>query len=347
MRAVTPTSLTVLESFPPPRPKTNPYVIMLADALTATPGLRMLHFSWRAAILGRYDVFHVHWPELLASGQSPLKRIARQVLLALLLLRLWVTRTPVVRTRHNLGTHEGLTRREAALLRSLEHLTRLSIVINPVTAQDLGSQPTVEILHGHYRDWFDDYPRTTQVTGRLAYFGLVRRYKNVTGLVSVFRELAGPYSLAISGNPHPEDLVGEIEALAAGDERIVLDLRFLADAELVSAVSEAELVVLPYREMHNSGSVLAALSLDRPVLVPANFVNDRLADEVGESWVLRYDELSAATLESALGRLAAQPLRGRPDLSGREWAAAGTDHLAAFRQAVAGRRSPSPAGTRR
>ena len=28
-------------------------------------------------------------------------------------------------------------------------------------------------------------------------------------------------------------------------------------------------MVLPYRQMHNSGAVLAALSLDRPVLVPA------------------------------------------------------------------------------
>ncbi len=55
--------LRVLQSFKEPGPYTNPYVVMLREALTATPGLEVLTFSWRTALLGRYDVFHVHWPE--------------------------------------------------------------------------------------------------------------------------------------------------------------------------------------------------------------------------------------------------------------------------------------------
>ena len=97
--------------------------------------------------------------------------------------------------------------------------------------------------------------------------------------------------------------------------------------------------MLPYREMHNSGSVLAALSLDRPVLVPANHVNDLLAREVGPGWVLTYDgALAAEDIEAALARLAERPVEGSPDLTGRDWSKAGADHLAAFRDAMSIRR---------
>jgi beta-1,4-mannosyltransferase len=327
-------ALTVLESFPQPRATTNPYIVMLAEALTATPGLRMLHFSWRTALLGRYDVFHAHWPEILVSGQTPVKKVARQVLFALLLARLRLTRTPIVRTRHNLGVHDGVSWREGALLGLAERMTTLWILINALPTDDFGDGRTVQILHGHYRDWFARYPRDRSVRGRMAYFGLVRRYKNVEALVRVFRDLPGEFTLTVSGNPDTEQLADDITQQVDGDARIDLDLRFLGDDELVSTVSKAELVVLPYREMHNSGSVLAALSLDRPVLVPANQVNGLLAAEVGESWVLRYDgDLSTKAIESAFARIRDHPPESRPDLSRREWSAAGADHLAAFHEA--------------
>ena len=65
-------------------------------------------------------------------------------------------------------------------------------------------------------------------------------------------------------------------------------------------VSESELVVLPYHQMHNSGSVLAALSLDRSVLVPDSEFNRSLAEEVGPGWVVTYD--GDLTAESILQR---------------------------------------------
>ncbi len=54
---------------------------------------------------------------------------------------------------------------------------------------------------------------------------------------------------------------------------------------LAREVFESELVVLPFVEMTNSGSMLLALSLDRPVLVPRLPVTEELADEVGPGWV--------------------------------------------------------------
>jgi beta-1,4-mannosyltransferase len=102
----------------------------------------------------------------------------------------------------------------------------------------------------------------------------------------------------------------------------------------VRIVTEAEMVVLPYRHMHNSGTVLYALSLGRPVLVPDNEINRALSDEVGPGWVHRFsDTLTGSSLAAAIVALRSAPPVGRPDLSAREWPAGGVGHLEAYRLA--------------
>lgn len=329
--------LVVLQSFPAPRPTTNPYLVMLARAVAAVPDVELRTFSWRRALLGRrYDVFHVHWPEILVSGRSPLKKLVRQVLFLLFLLRLRVLRTPIVRTVHNLERPQGISWRERALLGLIERQTSLRIAINTITPIPEG-QAFVTIPHGHYRDWFAHYSEPAPVRGRIAYVGLIRRYKGVDSLVRAFRETADPeLSLHVSGRPSNDDLAATLTALAHGDARIHLLLRFLSDAELVTEIGESELVVLPYRDMHNSGGALTTLSLDRPVLVPDNEVNRRLADEVGPGWVYTFgDRLTSADLERTTAAVRARRDSARPDLAHRSWERAGIQHVAAYRQAVA------------
>ncbi|MFF1632837.1 glycosyl transferase [Leifsonia sp. NPDC058248] len=341
--------LIVQQSFPEPRPTTNPYLVMLRDSIREQPGVQLRTFSWRGVLTGRFDVFHVHWPEILVSGQSPLKALVRQGLTLLLIAKLAVTRTPIVRTVHNLELPDGISGRERWLLRLIDRRTTLRIRLNPLTPLPEHA-PFETIVHGHYREWYARYPHAPRVPGRLAYVGLVRRYKGVDALLTAFRTAfggqdgpaghGGPHaSLTVGGKPSSDELVAQLEGLAAGDDRIALHFAFLSDAELVSAVTASQLVVLPYREMHNSGGALSALSLDRPVLVPANEVNGLLAAEVGDDWVLRYEgELTPAALEDALARAQRLAPDARPDLSRREWDDAGRAHVAAYRRAIALRR---------
>lgn len=326
---------TVLQSFPEPRPTTNPYVVMLRTALEKSAGVRVLTFSWRRALTARYDVFHVHWPEILVDGHSPVKKLVRQVLFLLFLLRLRMTGTPLVRTVHNLELPQGISRREVALLRLAQRWTSMRIRINETTDLD-GPRPVETVVHGHYRDWYAAHPRSVAETGRLAFVGQVRRYKGVDRLVEAFRAVADTgLRLRVAGRPTSDELAAELRAAAAADPRISLSLDFLTDAELVAEITAAELVVLPYREMHNSGGALAALSLGRPVLVPDNTANRRLAEEVGPGWVLTYaGRLTPAALVDAVDRLHASPPTGTPDLSRREWDDAGRAHAAAYRRAV-------------
>lgn len=328
-----PRPVRVLQSYIGPAPQTNPYIIQLHDSLTATPGVAVRSFSWKTALLSRYDVFHAHWPEALIDRRGPVSTFGRQVLYALMLALMTVRGVPVVRTVHNIELPQGIDRVQRLLLGWTDRLTRMRILLNEFTPVPPGAR-TALIEHGHYRDWFAKYPPAEPVAGRVLFFGKVRRYKNVEGLIRAFRATADDAgSLRVVGSPSSEELVDALTSAAGADPRIEFALAFVEDAQLVREVGEAQLVVLPYPEMHNSGSVLAALSLDRPVLVPDNSFNRALADEVGPGWVIRFDgELDAADLERGLSESTAGD--GAPDLVLRDWSDTGRKHLAAYVRAI-------------
>lgn len=338
--------MRVLQSFTAPRPTTNPYLIMLGDSLRSVPGTEVITFTWRGALLGRYDVFHAHWPEILVDGHSPIKKLVRQMFTLLLLAKLRLSRIPIVRTMHNLQLPTGISRREVWLLRLIEKQTTLRIRLN-TTTPIAENAPFVTIPHGHYRDWFASYPRSEVVRGRLGYFGLIRRYKGVESLIEAFgttRDAAPELSLKVGGKPSTDELAKLLRRLADNDSRIGLHLEFLSDAELVEVATESELVVLPYRFMHNSGGTLAALSLDRPVLVPDNEVNRLLSEEVGPGWLYRFDgEITGQKILKTIAVLATQNRGVHPNLNGREWARVGAEHVAAYREAISIRHVPRPA----
>ncbi|OLT52243.1 hypothetical protein [Cellulosimicrobium sp. CUA-896] len=99
-------------------------------------------------------------------------------------------------------------------------------------------------------------------------------------------------------------------------------------------------MVLPFEELYNSGSVLLALSLNRPVLVPASPSSVRLRDEVGAHWVRTYaGPLTAAALEEAyeaVARRAETEGFGAAQLHGREWPEIARAHVEVFRGAARG-----------
>ena len=220
-------------------------------------------------------------------------------------------------------------------MRLVDRWNRYGIAINAHTVPPQGL-PTTTILHGHYRDWYAPCGRSEPVAGRIAYFGLIRAYKGVEELISAFPRFPATVSASLCrARPRTRELAAELNQCAADDERITLELAYLSDEQLVRRLGEAELVVLPYRQMHNSGAALAALSLDRPVLVPANPINADLAAEVGPGWVHTFSgELTRQVLAAGLQALDTTERSPAPDLSGREWADTGEQHRAVYAEAI-------------
>ncbi|WP_233201723.1 glycosyl transferase [Cryobacterium sp. Y11] len=328
--------MRVLQSFPEGRTTTNPYLVQLDRGLRQH--VQVDGFSWWRALTAPYDVFHVHWPEILLQGRTPARALARHLLFALLLTRLRLRHTAVVRTLHNLRSHEENSPTERRLLHGFDRRTTLWIRLNPFTPLPAGTLERT-IAHGDYREWYADYPCTSTVPGRLLYFGLIRPYKGIDTLIDCFTSRADAAAesatLRIVGQPHTPELARTLAALAAGDPRIVFSLGYASDETLAREIGEAELVVLPYQEMHNSGAALLALSLGRPVLVPRNVVTEALALEVGGDWVVTYPgALSPQALTDALAAVRSPRRAAQPELSARSWQTGVAAHVEAYECAV-------------
>ncbi|MGC5224149.1 glycosyltransferase [Micromonospora sp. DT81.3] len=327
-----------MQSFGAPRATTNPYIVMLKNALQRTPELEHVPFSWRTALLGSYDVFHVHWGDTLLAGRRWYTRGGKRVALLALVVRLKLARTAVVQTVHNVSPREDRGA-DALLLRALDRRTTLRVRLSETTPEVSGI-PSALVPLGHYRDWFALIPKADVEPHHLAYVGLIKPYKGVEELIAAFEECAATapeLRLTVAGKPSDPAVARLARSAAQRVPALRVELRYISEEELVETVTSSSLVVLPYRHMHNSSAALAALSLDRPVLVPDNDTTRSLAKEVGEGWVHFFDgEITAEVLLEAAARTA-EPRQGRPDLSRRDWDDAGAAHAAAYRAALAAR----------
>ncbi len=93
-------------------------------------------------------------------------------------------------------------------------------------------------------------------------FGLMRPYKGIDVLLQAWRGVDGA-ELWIAGMPRMD-----IAALrAAAPPNVRFDARFITDPELPAYFRRADLVVLPYREIDQSGVLFTALAFGKPLLL--------------------------------------------------------------------------------
>lgn len=283
------------------------------------PEEEVVYFSWRAALFEHYDVFHVHWPEWLIRHSNPVVGVVKAFLSILLILRITLTGTPVVRTIHNLQPHTPGGWLESAIVGLFDKRTTDYIVLNPLTPSP---KPATLIRPGSYVERFKDMERLDAEIGNIVFFGRIEPYKNVQRLVEVFSKLRDPnLKLRVVGQLEKSAfsdsgvaLVDQIEK----DRRISSRFEFVSDEDLVAEITRAQLVVLPYTEMHNSGALLVALSLGRVVVASETAVNRWVQEEVGDEWLHLTDELNEKDLLGGL-EAGARVQNQSPVLTGRNW----------------------------
>jgi glycosyltransferase involved in cell wall biosynthesis len=96
-------------------------------------------------------------------------------------------------------------------------------------------------------------------------FGLIRPYKGTDVLLEAFRGVEGA-ELWIAGMPRmPMDELRELAARAPGTVRFVD--RFIPEDEIPAFMRRADLVVLPYRNIEQSGVLYTALAFGCPLVL--------------------------------------------------------------------------------
>jgi glycosyltransferase involved in cell wall biosynthesis len=93
-------------------------------------------------------------------------------------------------------------------------------------------------------------------------FGLMRPYKGIDLLLEAWRGVEGA-ELWIVGMPRME--IERLVSAAPGNVRFVA--RFVSDAELAGYFRAADLLVLPYREIDQSGVLYTGLAFGKPLLL--------------------------------------------------------------------------------
>jgi len=132
--------------------------------------------------------------------------------------------------------------------------------------------PIERVASEHVTPAFVKHPRETWVMMP----GFVSRYKGHGHLLSAFKHLPASFKLVVAGGIHPKDKTGNDywmdliqQADVWGLQSQIIFTGFLGDpAEQGAVLSQADVFVLPYDEVGQSGSaVLAdALSYDKPVI---------------------------------------------------------------------------------
>ncbi len=331
--------LRVMMSFRDAEVQPNPYVSLLCECLA--PEVSVSYFSWRSAFFSDYDVFHFHWPEALVRRDSWLRAFLLSVMCCALIVRSRIRGVAIVRTVHNQEPHEAGRIFERWFSKFVDHSADWFVVLNPVSSVTEGRQVSLA-PHGHYRDCmsYESYSRAP-VPGRLLFFGHIREYKGLDGLVCAVLNASRSspaISLVIAGRcsePVLDAALSSAEARSGGS--ISYYNNYVSNATLRDLISQSNLVILPYSTFHNSGAALMSLSLDCPILVPRCSESDSLRAEFGENWVHQFTTpISGEALVSAVSESSQASDIGVKVAFCRErqWSYTAEVHLEAYVQAV-------------
>lgn len=244
----------------------------------------------------RIDVLHQNWPSHLYTDPDPRVAMARAAHLVNGLAYARSRGSKVVWTMHNLYPH-------SSDLPDLDRLVRLaltSLADSVIVHCEYGRRQLASHFHRTERvftiphgNFMDAYPGTVtrqEARARLGideksfvylFFGTVRSNKGPEALLDAFSKLPGPDCTLLFAARIASDYGARIvNAAEKADPRIrVIRSSFFANEEFPLYYSAADIAVLPFTEIMTSGSVITALSLGCPVLVPAIGCLPEVVDE--------------------------------------------------------------------
>ncbi|CUH39461.1 GDP-mannose:glycolipid 4-beta-D-mannosyltransferase precursor [Jannaschia seosinensis] len=273
-------------------------------------------------------VLHLHWLNPLLAGaktvaQAEAKRIAFRDKLSYFVslggVVLWTVHNVVSHDAKFRGVERALGQDVADLAASIHvHSERLL----PILAEDydLAREKILIEPHPNYIGHYPSYVGREDARARLSldsdakvflFFGQLRPYKGIEKLVKCFLELQKSepnIHLLIVGNPVFPYSKGLLTQKHQGHRNVRVIEGQIADASLQWYYSACDWVVLPYKNILTSGSLLLAMSFARPCIAPRmGMIPDVLEDGTNG---FSYDPEDEAGLLTAMRQaLSVEPKR--------------------------------------
>jgi len=304
----------------------NPYQKLLSEGLESQK-VQVKHWSdcrkgllpiFQAALLKNksINIIHIHWVHPFISQRNRLFFILSSIRFLVDVLSLRLAGKKIVWTVHNLTSHDSrFLEWELWVRRQLVRLVDKIICLNKITLESIIKEyqfnpaKAVVIPHGHYRGVYHSPIELNQARkllnlpeSGLLYlnFGLLRPYKGIENLLQVWKENEDSFAgdtLLIVGRALNEDYVKNLKDLSREVNGVVIVPKFVKNSELHLYFSAANIVVLPFKKILNSGSLILAMSFGKPVIAPRL---GGLLEAVGEGDKLFYDPEDDLGLQKAM-----------------------------------------------
>lgn len=277
-------SLTV--AFLPVYP--NPYQRLLAEALGGE-GVAVDFLSglpspdWLRSHANDVAILHYHWLYglYMARAATPVqvwRFVSRLRLAESLGYR-------IVWTAHNVLPHRApfpplhKTMRRLMMGRADAVITHCAAGRRELLARFPRRRPVEVIPHGHYGDVYRPTLSPEEARAQLGLakssfvylsLGNIAAYKGLDNLAATFARTTGPEDVwLIAGRNRDGRLVQRLAQAAAHDTRIRIHAGEIPQNDMATYLTAANVMVAPFENILTSGSVIAALSLGLPVIVPA------------------------------------------------------------------------------
>lgn len=222
---------------------------------------------------------------------------------------------PRVFTAHNVVAHDAPRGWESArrrLLRRMDAVVVHSEFGARQMSERLGVPPgRVRVVHHGVFDYLTRLPHEEPLFEELRdvegpvvlFFGLLRPYKGVDVLVEAFREVEGAELWVVGAPRMPLEPLEHQARDSRSPVRFVP--RFVTDPEIPALFRRADLVVLPYREIDQSGVLYTALAFGKPIVASAAGGFVEVAEQHGAARLVPPGD--PAALAAAIQQLVGNP----------------------------------------
>lgn len=286
------TSASSVVLFDPPWTERNPYLGRIyAGALhKVEPGDIFTAYGWLCGRKDKTTIFHLHWTDMV------FQKIAKNEVEANNSLYDFIDAVKEFKklggrfiwTMHNYHPHEVPFRTQEDILTKYIVENADGIITHAESGkrhllERLGARPDAVAVapHGNYIGIYPDKlsradaRSALKVVGGIMHFlfvGQVRPYKGVEEFIAAFERVRAKHASAImatiAGGVPDAAYREKLTGLIAKIDGMRFVARFLPDEEMEKYIKSADFIVLPYKNVLTSGTVMLAFSYGQPVIVP-------------------------------------------------------------------------------
>lgn len=220
-----------------------------------------------------------------------------------------------VLTVHDLQPHDHHTKWDSFVYGLSFRIAETLVVHTPRMGQQLverygvDAKRIVVMQHGIEPQRREAAVQDRPTTGdplKILFFGKVLRYKGVDLLLSALENFPVPFELTIAGAASEDALRNELRAQIAAHpqrDRITWTDGFIPEAQIAPLFGAADVLLLPYRHIDQSGILFQSLRFGVPIVASrVGSLADYVSEEVGELC----EPNDVADLRRALVRLQAR-----------------------------------------